>query len=119
MTDTTPFAAWLAEWMRLAEAVADAATDYGRDREEARLMGVPSSALDRAEVDAARTALRAHLARVPMGTPLAWALLTNGKPHAPKVRSLSVHAPSTDSLQIAEIERETWAPLYTKPEGME
>lgn len=65
MTDTTPFAAWLAEGMRLAEDFADEAIAYGREAESICNMGSYASA-DRASMDAARTALRAHLEMVPI-----------------------------------------------------
>jgi hypothetical protein len=48
--------------------------------------------------------------------PVAWALMTNGKPNAPRIRSLSWSVPSIDSLEIAAIENEAWVPLYAKKE---
>lgn len=49
------------------------------------------------------------------GEPVAWALMTNGKKHAPPIRSLSFSAPSRDERQIAHLEGETWVPLCASP----
>lgn len=50
-----------------------------------------------------------------LNEPVAWALMTNGKPNAPRIRTLSCQEPSEESLQIAAIEGETWAPLFATP----
>ena len=81
---------------------------YGREAEANEKVWTEQE-VRQAQDDAIAAYLRKH------GEPVAWALMTNGKPHSPKIRSLSADAPSAETKEIATIEGEAWVPLYTAP----
>ena len=86
-----------AEW--LSEAMADATWAL------ARAYSPRDEEVQSSKVSAARTALRAHLARVPMGSPVAETVMDLCADHEGPVEALAFLRSGTF--------------LYTKPEGME
>jgi hypothetical protein len=96
MTTPSPFLAWHAEAMRLADKAAFALGEL-----ETSLMDGDVAASTKLLSDA-RAALSAHLLAVPMGEPRAWVCPTE----------------DGDYLRSAPTDHAGWLPLFTKPEGM-
>jgi len=107
MSDTpTPFGEWLAEAERLADEYATIGERHGRG-----IFSIES-------LQAARAALSAHLVRVPMGEPVAWAHIRD----ADMVRNLPAnhvgHPTELFKVEQKGLHSKGRLPLYTKPEGM-
>jgi hypothetical protein len=102
MTTPSPFLAWHAEAMRLADrmcahAIGSALFTPDRRRAESEALA------------AARAALSAHLLAVPIGEPVAWRDPSN--------------VDAKQSITFGRATAEKWphiytVPLFTKPEGM-